>query len=138
MTLSNVLEQRAWKQHAPKGQPGIHLDTGFHQVHTDLASTPLFMYLHIYGCTSVRIYVYMRICMCVYARVSKTQRTEVREEKLRRSCAHPRAGASPRRAKPEPVPDSPVVRSRASWLFVPVWPAFLWPFGFCSLSVSTD
>lgn len=36
------------------------------------------------------------------------------EGKLRRSCAHPRAGASRRRARPAPVPDWPVVPSRAS------------------------
>lgn len=33
---------------------------------------------------------------------------------MRRSCAHPRAGASRRRARPAPVPDWPVVPSRAS------------------------
>lgn len=42
-----------------------------------------------------------------------TFRVEKGERKLRRSCAHPRAGASRHRARPVPVSDWPVVPSRA-------------------------
>ena len=93
-------------------QPGISTprDRFSPGVHRSLASTPLFVFLYA-AC--------VRTCERACRKCKEGR--ENGEEKLRRSCTHPRAGASLRRAKPGLAPDSPVVRSRASRPSVPAW-----------------